>query len=152
MDFFNLKREVFAAAAAVALGWLAALIKKYVFSDWEFAGFLAVLVIIDTVSGMAAAKKTGVFSSKKMKGVVYKVIGYGLALSAIHVATHFTVQGKPSTILAQIMVHADAILYAVVVFREVISIDENCAKAFNIRIFPPILRQKIDDIFTKEKP
>lgn len=151
MDFFNLKREAVAATLALLFGWAAAIIRKYVFSDWEFAGFLVVLVIIDTVSGMAAAKKEGVFSSKKMKGVVYKVIGYGLALSAIHVLTHFTVQGRPSTVLALVMVHADAILYAFVVFREVISIDENCARAFNIRIFPPILRQKIDDFFTKEK-
>lgn len=147
MGYFWLKKDLVAGGAAVAFGWAAAFVRKYVFSDVEFAVFLMVLISLDTVTGVIAAKKTGTFSSKRLGRVVWKAGGYVVVLSAIHVATHYTVMGKKNDFLSGVMLHADAIMYAFVVFRELISIDENCSKAFGVGVFPPLIRQKIDDFF-----
>jgi len=103
-------------------------IEKYIWDDWSFLLFMCLLVSIDTASGMLFAWKEHNFSSKKMQSLLIKIVVYGLTLVTVHIISAFTVKNQPNTMLADILPFMDSIMYSFLVFREVLSINENMGK------------------------
>jgi len=145
----EISKDVFLAGAAALWGWATAFFAKYFFDDWEFVGFLAALVMVDTATGMLAAVKNRCFSSKKMKGAIYKVGAYSLALIAVHSMTRHTVFGKPNPLVGLFVDYLDATLYTFIVFREALSIHENLKK-MGYGLLPAFLENKISEWLAKK--
>jgi len=103
-------------------------IEKYIWDDWSFLLFMCLLVAIDTASGVLFAWKEHNFSSKKMQSLLIKIVVYGLTLVTVHIISAFTVKNQPNTMLADILPFMDSIMYSFLVFREVLSINENMGK------------------------
>jgi phage-related holin len=104
------------------------LVKKYIFSDIEFAAILGLLVIIDTITGMLAAYKEGVFSSSKMGKVLIKIIVLGLSLSTIHAVNKAINHRGVEEGIGIVVMYFDSFLYTFIVLREAASINENCSR------------------------
>lgn len=130
--------------ATIALSWLVQLVNKYLWSDWEFVTWLAILIAIDTATGMWYAFRMGVINSNAMQSTIRKVVLYGITLVLIHVITNVTVRGNPNIILSYIMPQLDAIMYSYIVLREVVSIVENVGK-LGYNVFPKWIMRKIND-------
>lgn len=119
-------------------------VEKYVWNDWHFAATMALLVAIDTITGMIYAWQTGTFSSKKMGTIGTKIIIYGLSLATVHMIANHTVKGNPNDITAWIIPYFDSAVYAFFVMREALSINENCAK-LGYPILPRWILKKFND-------
>jgi phage-related holin len=98
-------------------------IEKYLFADWQFLHFLAVLVFIDTFLGFWKGYLTARVSSKAFAFLFTKVIIYGCFLIVVHTLTHFTVKGEVNPFFQWL----DSFAYAAILVRESISILENMA-------------------------
>lgn len=90
--------------------------------------FMVLLIGIDTASGMLFAWKEHNFSSKKMQSLLIKICVYGLTLITVHIISAFTVKNQPNTMLADLLPFLDSVMYSFLVFREVLSINENMGK------------------------
>jgi phage-related holin len=101
--------------------------ERYLWSDWEFAAALAVLIAADTATGLARAWHTRTLASRRFQGVFVKVLAYAATLVTLHTISHHTVQGQPNSLLAGIVPYFDATAYAAIVLRETLSIHENLA-------------------------
>jgi phage-related holin len=84
-----------------------------------------------------------------MKGAVYKVAAYCLALIAVHSMTRHTVSGKPNVVVGLFVEYLDATLYTFIVFREALSIHENLKK-MGYGLLPAFLEKKISEWLTKK--
>ncbi len=111
------------------------LVEKYLFKDWDFVGFLAVLVFVDTVTGILYALKTKEFNSHRMGDIVYKIILYPLALITVNAISNHTVSGQANFIIKAIVPYFNAVAYFFFVSREALSIAENMGK-MGFRILP----------------
>lgn len=129
---------------------LTAFVDKFILSDWEFMGMMALLVVFDTATGMYAAWRLHVVSSKKMIGVPIKIVVYGISLSVIHIVSTATVNGQPNSAMAEIAQWFDSIVYTFLMFRETLSINENLGKV-NMGILPAFLMKRIQDFNEKGK-
>lgn len=114
-----------------ALGWaLAPLVQcadRYLWSDWEFAAALGVLIGADTLTGLLRAWNARSLSSRQFHRLFIKVLAYAAMLVTLHTISHHTVQGQPNSLLAGIVPYFDATVYAAIVVREALSIHENLA-------------------------
>lgn len=80
--------------------WLMSLttyFETYIFQDWEFAQYLIIPVVLDTLLGVYMAKKQNKFSWGELDNVVDKLISYVSILVLVHVMTSFTVDAKVVT-------------------------------------------------------
>lgn len=101
------------------IGWL----ESYMFCDWEFVRFLAILVAGDTFLGFIKAWKDHKLHSRGFAQIFLKLISYMSILILTHVLTHYKVHGDPS----KIFIWFDDMAYAAMIVREAISILENIA-------------------------
>lgn len=136
------KMLYFMLLTAWAVAPIVLLVEKFLFSDWQFAAFLAVAVAVDTFTGAAKGLKMGEFSSRELgQGVLAKVIAYGAALIIVHVLMHAPVRGAENQVLGAIVPYIDATIYAFILIREAISIVENLG-AFGIQVLPKWVRAR----------
>lgn len=98
-------------------------IEKYLFSDWEFLGWVFLFVFLDTLTGVWKAIKRKDLNSKSFGGVVIKIIVFSIFLIVIHALKDFTVGGKSSGWFDWV----DNAAYGTLMVREAISIFENLA-------------------------
>lgn len=98
-------------------------VKKYLFADWEFAGFLLVLVLVDTTFGLLRAWHLHLVNSRAFSRLFLKVMIYMGLLVLAHVLTSFTVDGKPNLIFQWF----DWFIYSAMMAREGLSILEHMA-------------------------
>lgn len=97
------------------------LVEKYVFSDWEYLRYLAVLVFLDSCLGFYRAWKEKTIESKGFGRVIEKILLYMATLSVIHVMAQFTVENTAVGILTFLRKAA----YSYILIREGISIVEH---------------------------
>ena len=98
---FTHYKPTFLFASAV-LAKLVFIVEKYVFSDWEFVGFITVLVAVDTATGLLKAIKAKQLSSRGFERVLIKVIVYSFSLVAVHTTTQF-LQTRSDTFTDEIL-------------------------------------------------
>jgi toxin secretion/phage lysis holin len=115
---------LFDVGIGVIVAAITQFISTYIFADFEFAKWLAVLIIIDTILGFVDALRQGKVSSKGFGGIIKKIIAYGIVLCVIHILTHFRVEGARNELFNWFT----QIGYSALVVRESISILENSGK------------------------
>ncbi|OUJ68818.1 bacteriophage holin [Hymenobacter crusticola] len=114
------------------------LIEKYFFSDWDFLGYLLVLILVDTVMGVQRNWKLRTVSSRGFSRIFIKLCLYANMLILTHVMTHFTVRGDPNVLFQWF----DYFMYSVMMAREGLSIMEHIA-LIEPRMVPKGLRQRL---------
>jgi hypothetical protein len=70
-------------------------IERYIFNDWNFLKFLAVLILLDTALGLGYAIYRWQVSASKFMGIIIKAVIYGPVLILGHVFENFEVSGQP---------------------------------------------------------
>lgn len=120
----------------------------YFWSDWKYIGFLASIILVDTITGVMASKfgRKENFSSKKLEGFFIKIVLYVCYLISIHVALHFTIEGEKSILFE----YFKTVFYCMPIVRELKSIIENF-DALGFTIVPKWIRDKINE-FTEKNP
>jgi phage-related holin len=130
------------AAIVVLLGQL---FEKYIFSDWDFIGFLMVAIIIDTITGYYAAWAKGHVTSFRFRSMCEKLFYYFIALVVVHVLTAHSVDGHSNPVFTAAFPYFKGLIYIVLLGAEVLSIDENSAK-IGRGFLPTMVRKKIKNI------
>jgi hypothetical protein len=118
-----------------------AFFNKYFISDWEFVGYLGVMVVIDTILGVGIALKDNDFSSGGFSGFFVKVVVYTALLVCVNILTGFTIKGEHPGYLDL----TDDVLYGGIIIRESISVIE---KAGKIRpgLVPPWIAKRLKEL------
>jgi len=112
--------------------------EKYFFKDWEFLWFLFVMIIIDTITGVAKHWKLKTISSQGFSAFFLKVIIYSAALIITHVLMSFKIDGKINLFFGWF----DDFIYSAIMAREAISIFENFA-IINPDLFPAWILKRL---------
>lgn len=121
--FANITDRNFITLTA-AFGGLKAAFNNYVFSDWQFLIFLAVLVGVDTALGTYKAWKAKSLESRGWGRVIEKVLLYGSVLITTSALIRFPIAGTPTGLFDW----ADNVMYCAIMVREALSILENVAE------------------------
>lgn len=109
---------------AAALGGVKAVFEQYIFSDWQFAYFLIIIIAVDTVLGTYKAWKSKSLESRAYGRLFEKVLLYGCVLIMTNVLVTFTISGVATGMFNWL----DDALYCGIMVREAISIVENVAE------------------------
>lgn len=119
---------------AIPISPVLELVEKYVFGDWEFVKYLAVLVVIDTVLGIVKHYQRHDISSRAYGMIAKKILVYSVVMIVAHVIASFTVEGNTVDSLSWFRYFACSVLMV----REGISILENTES-----IYPGFLPKSI---------
>lgn len=117
------------------------LIEKYIFADWQFLVFLFILIVIDTLTGIAKHWKKKTVSSRGFGSLFTKVATYIIFLITVHILKHFTVGGSANSVFAWV----DSFAYSAVVVREVVSVCENLT-AIHPDIIPAAFTKRLKQV------
>ena len=90
----NMKNLKLISLISIPLAPIMELVEKYVFGDWEFAKFLIVLVVIDTMLGFVKHYMLHDISSKAYGMIAKKLIVYSVVMIVGHVLASFAVNGQ----------------------------------------------------------
>lgn len=135
----------------LSLGWIFTpvlhFVEKYLWNDWEFIGWLAIVIFADTVTGFIKAWKMQNISSKAWLKFIQKLVVYMLCLISIHAVSAYL--SRSSSLnhlswLADIVLHFDFVIYGAILFRELLSINENLG-ALGIKLLPNFIIKRFND-------
>jgi phage-related holin len=121
---------------SISLDPVFSIFEIYVFNDWNFVGFMMVLLILDTITGILAAWKQRRIHSFKMRMIWEKIGYYALALIVIHIMSSYQVDGKHNQVFEMIVPYFKAVMYLILIGTEALSIDENAKKIWGKGFFP----------------
>ena len=114
-------------------------VEKYIYSDWQFAFSIIILIVVDTVLAMYAAyKNKQPITSRKFSAVFEKIIVYFSMLVMTKVLMSFLINGSSLNIFSWV----DEVVCSFVVVRESISILEK-ATDINETLVPKWLLSKL---------
>ena len=139
-------KQLFIFITSIAVSPVVKIIEKYVFDDWEFLGFLMVLILFDTVLGFWKHYKRNTISSDGFGDFFSKIAVYGSMLILCHVATHFEINDKQNIVFNWL----PYIIYSGIILREGISYVENLG-AINEKWVPTGLLKKLKEFDNKGK-
>ena len=121
-------------------------INKYIFSDWNFIGFLLVMVILDTLTGIIRAYKLRNVFSMQLRGLFRKIIEYGIALIVTHVLCSYQGEGSQSTFVQYVIPSFDSFMKFLILAAEALSINENLKAAGYRGIFPDWMQIRMKNV------
>ena len=131
----------------ILAGWVLApivqFVERFLWSDWEFAAFLGILIMLDTLTGFIMAWQRRNISSQRFQRLFMKLGAYSVLLITLHVLSHHTIAGKPNSVMAMIVPYFDALVYAAILFREALSINENLTR-LGYPILPPFITAHLE--------
>jgi hypothetical protein len=131
----------------VAGGWVLApvvqFVEHFLWSDWEFAGFLAVLVALNASLQLVLDWQARRLSTRWVHHLLLRVLAYAAALITIHTLSHHTIQGAPNTVLGAIVPWLDATLLATLLLREALEIHLRLV-ALGFPVLPDFLLKRIE--------
>jgi toxin secretion/phage lysis holin len=131
-------KTVEAAKTSLIVSPYLVIIEKYFFSDWDFLGFLLVLILVDTIMGVQRSWVQRTVSSRGFSRIFIKLCVYANLLILTHVMTHFTVRNEPN----QIFKWFDYFMYSCMMAREALSILEHIA-FIEPRLVPKLLLKRL---------
>lgn len=115
-------KTLFTACVSMPVSAMFEFVDKYIYSDWDFARSIVILIVIDTVMSMVKHWKNRDASSQFFwKGTSSKLFVYSLLLITANILANYTVHGDKIGATGWI---GDYLCIAMVV-RETISIIEN---------------------------
>ena len=111
--------------------WLLGLVRHYVFDDFNFVGYLIVLLVLDTITGVRASLIRRTHNSRQFRQVFRKICEYAVVLVVVHVLTSPEVDGqKLDHEFFKVSVAALKFsMYLGLLWAEAKSIDENLRRA-----------------------
>ena len=112
----------------------------YVFSDWAFLRFLAVLVILDTLLGFIKHYRSHDVSSRAFGAIANKLLVYTTVMILSNVVSHYSINGVEQTYLQWFGTFCCTAL----IIREVLSIIEN-VEAIYPGFFPKWIIRRLKD-------
>lgn len=123
-------------------------IKKYIFDDWQFMGFLCVLLMLDASAAVVGRLKNRLEGKPNPKfplffEILIKMYIYFSVLIMTHVLISFTVRGITNIIFSWF----DTFTYSVIIAHEALSIFRRL-DFIDPRLLPPILRRPLDKVLT----
>jgi phage-related holin len=131
-------------ALSGSVGLLFASIEKYVFNDWDFLGFLMILILADSILGGAYAWKTHKFSLSIFGKTLATKIGlYFLALIVIHAAAGAT-SNLEGSIMRLIVPYFEGTIYTFFVIQELVSLARSFSK-FGFNVLPKFVLKRFED-------
>ena len=155
-DIYSIK--VFLYSFAIAMPSIE-FIEKFIFKDWDFVGFLMVLLFADTVTGIYSSIKEGraknisyskILDHTKLWKSVEKIGVYSIFLVASHAASSFFVSNPNSeTWLGFVATKIDVTIYAFITVREFLSINKNLEK-IGYSLIPFHLLKKLKDFINSK--
>lgn len=131
-------RMVESLTTGLALSPWALLIRQYIFDDWQFLGFLMVLIVVDTITGVLRSWRQQKVSSRAFSRIFTKVLIYLALLILAHVMANFTVHGKVNVLFQWF----DTFIYSAMMAREALSLLENLA-AIEPTLVPKVLLKRL---------
>lgn len=137
---FNYSKFKLPMIAAVISAPLLDLFNEFIFTDWRFLCFMAVLIFLDTVTGVAKAAKRGVVSSAGFTGVILKVFVYAVFLIVLNALESFSEKAAIQFAFEWV----GSLGYAAVIVRESISILENLG-ALDDTLIPKWILKRLKD-------
>lgn len=114
--------------------------ERYVFNDWNFLKFLAVLIAVDTALGLGYALYRKQVSVSKLGGILIKGIIYGPILILGHVFENFEISGQPM----EGGFYMKVLFYTGLIIVEGISIIRNLGK-INKKLVPQFILKRFED-------
>lgn len=123
---------------------LTELTEKYVFNDWEMLGYVGILLIVDTCSGLVKHWNNSTISSEGFKKLFIKITICGSALITAHVLNSIAAHKGG----ASIGDYVETTCYSGIIIFLAISIGENLMDISNGR-FPPLWIRKHLNSFEK---
>jgi len=114
--------------------------KEFIFNDWKFMAFMAVFIVLDTITGVVKAWKRGTVSSQGFTGVMIKVFVYGAFVIVLHGLESFSEKAAVQMAFDWV----GTLGYAAVLVREAISIIENLG-AIKKGLIPEWILAKLKD-------
>lgn len=115
-------------------------ISEFVFSDFRFAVFLAILIALDTITGLWKAIKLRKVSSKGFGSVITKVLVYSIFAIVLHVLEAFSDKDVVKVAFDWIGTTG----YVAMIVRESISVIENLG-AIQANLIPTWILRKLKD-------
>ena len=115
-------------------------VSEFVFNDFRFAAFLAILVMLDTVTGVWKAIKLKKVSSKGFGSVITKVLVYGIFAIVLHILETFSDKDVVKFAFDWIGTAG----YVAMLVRESISVIENLG-AIQSDLIPSWILKKLKD-------
>jgi len=109
--------------------------EKYIFADWEFAIFLFIMMMLDTMVGIWKHWVRKTISSEGFSAFFTKFIVYAVTLVLVHNLTNYTEVGEKNGLFSWI----DNIIYALLMAREALSILEGMVE-INENLLPKWVR------------
>ncbi len=106
--------------AGVIGGTVLAIIKKYLFSDFEYLKWLTLFIVLDTLLAMYYHFRNGTFGSSGVNMISAKLITYSSALILVHGLEHFTIDGLEQKTFSW----TSTVAYTIFIMREGWSIAE----------------------------
>jgi hypothetical protein len=122
-------------------------VEKYIFSDWDFLGFLLILLFLDTALGIWKGIKYNNFSSNIFGNLFKKVAIYCVCLISIHSISSYMHSSSVSgniELFKTIAFHFDNLFYFSIMFRELWSINENI-NALGYKFLPAFILKHMKD-------
>ena len=110
--------------AGVFLAIFRGLFTKYLFSDWEYFGFLFSLIVLDTLFAMLGVWRNQgwkALSFKASHNFAIKLFLYFGVLVLSHIFGNFTVHGKPNILFTWI----DTFIFSYLIAKEGLSLAKN---------------------------
>lgn len=135
-----MKSSVIITLASATFATLQQAFAKYIFNAWEFAAFLAVMVVIDTATGVWAAYKNNDLCSSPFGKVFTKVVLYALFLVVLHGLANFADNETSRTVFAWL----NSVGFAALIGREALSVVENITK-IKPDLLPGFIRKRLRD-------
>jgi phage-related holin len=117
---------------------IATLFEKYVFNDWEFAVFLCIAILIDTLTGTYAALKVNKISSHRFRKMFEKVLIYAAVIFVAHGLQNFSSHNTTKWVFDWI----EQGVYSALLVAEFLSIIENADK-IRPGIIPKFIAKKL---------
>jgi hypothetical protein len=133
----------------LGMGWVLApvirFVERFLWSDWEFAGFLGVLVALDTIAALINAWRHADVSVRLIDDLLLKLFAYSATLITTHTLSHYTVHGEPNSLLGELVPYFDAVVYAAILSREALSLHEEL-RQMGYPLLPPFLLRRLRDV------
>ena len=125
LKVFGFFKNINIVILSISVAGILKFVENYIYSDWQFATSIIVLIVLDTVLAMYAAyKNKQPITSKKFAGVHEKFIVYFSMLIMTKVLMSFLVNGNSIKIFDWV----DEVVCSFIIVRESISLLENATK------------------------
>jgi phage-related holin len=111
---------------ALLFGGVKTIFLTYIFDDFQFAGFLFTLVLIDCALGLFFAIRSKDYDPRAFGRFLEKVFLYFAVLSMGHVISHYTIDGQE----VRTLVFMKNSVYSFMIVREATSIMKHSGKRY----------------------